>query len=52
VRETSDAGRPIVVSDPRSALAGAYRGLASTVKDKLAIAQGGTARKFPRIVYA
>jgi ATP-binding protein involved in chromosome partitioning len=52
VRETSDAGRPIVVSDPRSAIAEAYRQLAMTVRDKLSASQGGTARKFPRIVYA
>jgi len=52
VRETSDAGRPIVVSDPRSAIAEAYRQLAMTVRDKLSASQGGTARTFPRIVYA
>ena len=51
VRETSDAGRPIVVGDPRSAIAQAYRGLALTVRDKLGAAQGGRARPFPRIVY-
>ncbi|MEK0082020.1 iron-sulfur cluster carrier protein ApbC [Benzoatithermus flavus] len=51
VRETSDAGRPIVVSDPRSPVAEAYRQLAMTVRDKLAAQAGGTARKFPRIVY-
>jgi ATP-binding protein involved in chromosome partitioning len=52
VRETSDAGRPIVVSEPRHPIAEAYRGLALTVRDKLAAAQGGTTRRFPRIVYA
>jgi ATP-binding protein involved in chromosome partitioning len=52
VRETSDAGRPIVVSDPKHPVAEAYRGLALTVRDKLAAARGGTARKFPTIVYA
>jgi ATP-binding protein involved in chromosome partitioning len=50
VRETADAGRPIVVSDPRHPLAEVYRQLALTVRDKL----GGdaVARKFPRIVYS
>ena len=33
-------------------VAEAYRGLALTVRDKLAAARGGTARKFPTIVYA
>ena len=45
VRETSDAGRPIVVSDPKSGIAEAYRQLAMTVRDKLA-AQGWTTRSF------
>jgi ATP-binding protein involved in chromosome partitioning len=52
VRETSDAGRPIVVSEPRSPVAEAYRQLAMTVRDKLTAQQGGAARRFPRIVYA
>jgi ATP-binding protein involved in chromosome partitioning len=51
VRETSDAGRPIVVSAPQDPLAEAYRGLALTVRDKLRAQQGGNARAFPRIVY-
>ena len=52
VRETSDAGRPIVISQPRHPVAEAYRGLALTVRDKLAAAQGATTRKFPKIVYS
>jgi ATP-binding protein involved in chromosome partitioning len=53
VRETSDAGRPIVVSEPGSPVAEAYRQLAMTVRDKLAARHGGpTARKFPDIVYS
>ncbi len=54
VRETSDAGRPIVVSDPSNPVAEAYRQLAMTVRDKLGARAGGpgTARPFPRIVYA
>ena len=52
VRQGSDEGRPIVVSNPRHPIAEAYRGLAITVKDKLAAAQGESARRFPKIVYA
>ena len=52
VRETSDAGRPIVVSQPQHPVAEAYRGLALTVRDKLAAARGAATRTFPRIVYA
>jgi ATP-binding protein involved in chromosome partitioning len=52
VRETSDAGRPIVVSAPGNPIAEAYRGLALTVRDKLAIARGAATRRFPRIVYS
>ncbi|MFL5337358.1 MAG: iron-sulfur cluster carrier protein ApbC [Geminicoccaceae bacterium] len=52
VRTTSDAGRPIVATDPQHPLAEAYRGLALTVRDKIAVIQGGAARKFPRIVYS
>ena len=52
VRETSDDGRPIVVSKPKHPLAEAYRQLALTVRDKLAAAQGANTHKFPRIVYS
>ena len=52
VRETSDDGRPIVVSEPGHPIAEAYRGLALTVRDKLAATQGGATRKFPKIVYS
>jgi ATP-binding protein involved in chromosome partitioning len=52
VRETSDAGRPIVVSEPKSPVAEAYRQLAMTVRDKLAAQAGGLVKPFPRIVYA
>jgi ATP-binding protein involved in chromosome partitioning len=52
VRETSDAGRPIVVSEPGNPIAEAYRGLALTVRDKLAVARGAATRRFPRIVYS
>ena len=52
IRETSDAGRPIVVGQPQHPVAEAYRGLALTVRDKLAAARGAATRTFPRIVYA
>jgi ATP-binding protein involved in chromosome partitioning len=52
VRETSDAGRPIVVGRPQHPVAEAYRGLALTVRDKLAAARGAATRKFPKIVYS
>ena len=52
VRETSDDGRPIVVSEPAHPVAEAYRALALTVRDKLAAARGERTRRFPRIVYA
>ena len=41
VRETSDSGRPIVVSDPAHPIAEAYRNLALSVRDKVAAARGG-----------
>ncbi|MDY0884283.1 iron-sulfur cluster carrier protein ApbC [Dongia soli] len=47
IRETSDGGRPIVVSDPQSPHAAAYRDMAQRIWDKL---QGGTGRTAPRIV--
>ncbi|MGE0748357.1 MAG: iron-sulfur cluster carrier protein ApbC [Rhodospirillales bacterium] len=47
IRETSDGGRPIVVSDPSSPHAAAYRAIADTVWAKVG---GGAARPAPRIV--
>jgi ATP-binding protein involved in chromosome partitioning len=52
IRTTSDGGRPIVVTEPQHPLADAYRELAMTVRDKIAVTRGGTARQFPRIVYS
>ncbi len=46
IRETSDGGRPIVVSDPQSAHAKAYIALARQVQAGL----GGATRAAPRIV--
>ena len=45
IRETSDAGHPIVASDPDSAAARAYREIAAAVLERLAPAEAG-----PRIV--
>ncbi|MEZ5830281.1 MAG: iron-sulfur cluster carrier protein ApbC [Dongiaceae bacterium] len=47
IRETSDGGNPIVVSDPKSPHAAAYRDIAQKVWAKLA---GTQARQGPRIV--
>ena len=47
IRETSDSGRPIVASDPDSAHAKAYLGIARQVMASMA---GGVARAAPRIV--
>jgi ATP-binding protein involved in chromosome partitioning len=47
IRETSDAGRPIVVSDPEGPLAKAYRAIADAIWDKVG---AGAARKAPKIV--
>jgi ATP-binding protein involved in chromosome partitioning len=51
IRTTSDAGRPIVVSEPASPQAEAYRQLAMTVADHLRAQQGAGRRSPPRIVY-
>ncbi|MDE0052174.1 MAG: Mrp/NBP35 family ATP-binding protein [Rhodospirillales bacterium] len=50
IRTTSDAGRPIVVTQPESPHAGAYRQIASALIDKAASALGGAGRPQPRIV--
>ena len=47
IRETSDGGQPIVVSDPKSPHAAAYRDIAQKVWAKLA---GTAQRQGPRIV--
>jgi len=50
IRETSDGGRPIVVSRPGSPQAEAYMGLARTVRDKLGAPSA--VKPFPEIVYS
>ena len=47
IRESSDAGRPIVVSDPAGPQAEAYKSIARAVLDRLA---GSRQRAAPRIV--
>ncbi len=49
IRETSDAGTPIVVADPASPLSHAYLAIAARIRDKVG-ASSATARPAPRIV--
>jgi ATP-binding protein involved in chromosome partitioning len=48
IRQTSDAGTPIVVESPNSAEAGAYRAIAARIAEKLAV---DNLKPPPRIVY-
>jgi ATP-binding protein involved in chromosome partitioning len=48
IRETSDAGLPIVATQPDSASAAAYRAIAANVRDQLGAA--GPSRTAPKIV--
>ena len=50
IRETSDGGRPIVVSRPDSEHAQAYVAIARRVWDKVSASLGGAARQAPKIV--
>jgi len=50
IRETSDDGRPIVISQPDSPHAQAYRQMADRVWAKVTEIIDGAARKMPRIV--
>ena len=47
IRETSDAGTPVVVSDPEGVFSGIYREMAARLKAGL---EGSVVRKGPRIV--
>jgi ATP-binding protein involved in chromosome partitioning len=49
IRETSDSGKPVVVSNPGGPQAKAYRDIAAKVWDQLAAAKGG--RAAPAIVF-
>lgn len=48
IRETSDAGRPVVVSEPEGPHAAAYRAIAEAIAARLVA--GAAARQAPRIV--
>ncbi len=50
IRETSDSGAPIVVSNPDSPQAAAYRAIAERVAEKIDAAVGDEAHAGPRIV--
>ena len=50
IRQTSDAGEPIVVSKPNGPHAKVYREIAAKIWDKIQVLQGDSGRKTPRIV--
>ncbi len=50
IRETSDSGRPIVVSEPESAHAKTYVRIAERIWEKLSAGESGRIRQAPRIV--
>ncbi len=50
IRETSDSGRPIVVSEPESAHAKTYVKIAERIWEKLSAGESGRTRQAPRIV--
>ncbi|MDD9991302.1 MAG: P-loop NTPase, partial [Rhodospirillales bacterium] len=50
IRTTSDAGRPIVVTQPESPHAESYRQIAAGLIDKATSAVSGAGRAQPRIV--
>ncbi len=50
IRETSDGGKPIVVSKPDSPQAETYRAIARRIKEKLDAEQEDTSRAAPKIV--
>ncbi len=49
IRETSDSGRPIVVSQPDSPHAKTFVAIAERIRDKVTV-QGGAGRQAPKIV--
>ncbi len=51
IRETSDAGTPIVVSDPEGAVAGVYRDIAAKVYASIEQGAQAAGRAAPRIVF-
>ena len=50
IRETSDAGAPIVASDPSSAGAQAYKAIAHRLKQKLFDTEAAGQQEMPKIV--
>jgi ATP-binding protein involved in chromosome partitioning len=50
IRETSDSGRPVVVSDPDGPHARIFRDMAAKVWDEVASPQGAAGRAAPKIV--
>ena len=50
IRETSDAGAPIVASDPSSASAQAYQAIAHRLKQKLFDPKASGQQEMPKIV--
>ena len=50
IRETSDSGRPVVVSDPDGPYARIYRDIAAKVRDELERRRGPAQKAPPRIV--
>ena len=51
IRETSDAGTPVVASDPDSEIARVYREIARKVWEQVGAHQGDKARTMPNIVF-
>jgi ATP-binding protein involved in chromosome partitioning len=51
IRETSDAGTPVVVSNPEGAAAKTYRAIATRVWQELEAVQGKSTRGAPAIVF-
>jgi len=51
VRETSDAGTPVVVSAPDGAQAQAYRAIAAKVQERIAAEQAAAKAATPAIVF-
>ncbi|WP_428687815.1 Mrp/NBP35 family ATP-binding protein [Roseibium sp.] len=51
IRETSDAGTPVVVSDPDGAVAGIYKDIATKVYAAIEQDAGAEGRAAPRIVF-
>ncbi|WP_422376087.1 Mrp/NBP35 family ATP-binding protein [Roseibium sp.] len=51
IRETSDAGTPVVVSDPEGAIAAIYKKIAASVLEGIEAAEAGQERAAPAIVF-